>query len=166
MTYWLIPFTFQLVLQSLVVALLTVPLWRKPFFREGLLVVQWRNWWDRRWNYTTCIGFVVGVSCWESNDEETWFRENVRVKQYEDLAALSTVIAAAIFAFVPWQVTLVVWASGGPLWLLPSLLTALRYRKAGKKLGWGVWETMYRMSERERSAHTQSVVFRSNGGAR
>jgi hypothetical protein len=82
------------------------------------------------------------------------------------MAVLSTIIAGAIYAFVPWQVSLVVWATGGPLWILPSYLTALRFRKAGKKLGWKLWETMYRMSEPERSAYAQEEIFVRNGGGR
>ena len=167
MTYWLLPFTFQLVLQSVVVALLSLPLWNKPFFREGILVVQWREWWDKRWRYTTNLGFVVGGSPDDIHNPATWFHEvGVHVKQYEDLAVRATILAAAIFYWVPWQVALVVWATGGPLWLLPNYLTALRFRKAGKKLGWGIGNTMYMMSEHERSAYAQTEVFVRNGGAR
>jgi len=167
MTYWLLPFTFQLVLQSIVVALLSLPLWRKPSFREGILVVQWRDWFDDRWRFSTCVAYVMGAGRDDIDRGATWFHEvNVHVKQYEDMAVLSTIIAGAIYAFVPWQVSLVVWATGGPLWILPSYLTALRFRKAGKKLGWKPWETMYRMSEPERSAYAQEEIFVRNGGGR
>jgi hypothetical protein len=167
MTYWLIPFTFQLVLQSALVALLSIPLWKKPTFREGMLVVQWREWWDTRWDYTTVIGYVMGVSPDHDGDKATWFHEvNCHVKQYEDLAVLSTVIAGAIYYWVPWQVSLVIWATGGPLWLSFNYLTALRFRKAGKALGWSIGNTMYMMSEHERSAYAQTAQFVRNGGAR
>ncbi len=167
MTLWLLPLTFQLVLQSVVLALLSLPLWSNPFFREGILVVRWREWFDDRWNYTTCLAFVMGVSDYSVDRPDTWFHETgVHVKQYEDLAVLSTIIAASIFAFVPWQVALVVWATGGPLWLLPNYLTALRFRKAGKELGWSIGNTIYMMSEHERSAYAQTEVFIRNGGGR
>jgi hypothetical protein len=166
-TYLLLPLTLQLVLQSALVALLSIPLWKKPSFREGMLVVLWREWWDERWNYTTVLGYVMGVSPYHNDNGATWQHEvGVHVKQYEDLAVLSTIIAGAIFYWVPWQVSLVIWATGGPLWLLPNYLTALRFRKAGKGLGWSLGNTMYMMSEHERSAYAQTAQFVRNGGAK
>jgi hypothetical protein len=167
-TYFLLPFTFQLVLQSAIVALLSLPLWRRPSFREGILVVEWREWWDRRWNYTTCISYVMGISQWNTHTESTWFHEtNVHVKQFEDLAVLSDIIALGVyFATGSWVTALVIWFTGGPLWLLPNYLTALRFRKAGKALKWSIGNTMYMMSEHERSAYAQTEQFIRNGGAR
>ena len=168
MTYWLLPFTFQLVLQSVVLALLSIPLWKKPFFKEGILVVQWREWWDARWDYTTCIAYVMGVSPDRVDNKATWFHEvGVHVTQFEDLAVLSDIVALGVyFATGSWVTALVIWATGGPLWLLPNFLTALRFRSTGKELGWKLWYSMYRLSGHERSAYAQEEVFVRNGGAR
>jgi hypothetical protein len=91
----------------------------------------------------------------------------VHVKQYEDLAVLSTLIAVGVyFATGSWITALVIWGTGGPLWVLPNYLTAFRFRKAAKELGWGIIDTMNYMSGHERDAYAQTKVFVRNSGAK
>lgn len=171
MTYWLLPFTFQIVLQSLVVALLGIPFYRKPFFRDGILVVQWRPWFDDRWPFATTIGYIIGMGEDVLDNAALWFHEaGVHVKQYEDMAVLSDIIASVVLIYgwaagvKTWPLALGIWASGGPLWLLPFFLTALRHRGDAKELGWRLWETMYRFSWHEKDAYAETEQWVRNGG--
>ena len=173
MTPWLlIPFTLPMVVQSAVLALLTIPLWEQPFFRNGKLIVIWREWWDEKWRYTTCIGYVMGVSRFQVGDAATDFHEEVHTHQAEDLAVVATLVALGVLlasvndGWSTWPIALTIYATGGPLWQVFNFITALRFRKAGKGLGWKTWNTMYMFSEHERSAYAQTAVWRRNGGGR
>ena len=167
MTFWLLPLTLQLVLQSIVLAVVSVPFAKPVGFKEGVLLLQWWDWVDRRWPFTTCVAYVFAGSRWAPDDGAIWFHEvDVHVKQYEDLAVLSDIIALGVYLSTgSWVTALVIWATGGPLWLLPNYLTALRYNQAGKALGWRIWERLCRMSEHERSAYAQEGLYKRNGGA-
>lgn len=166
MTYWLLPFTFQIVLQSVVVGLFGLIFGRPIGFREGILVYRWWQWFDKRWPFATTIAYLTGVG--ETGfSARLWFHEvGVHVKQYEEMAVISTIISAAIFYFVPWQVSLAIWATGGPLWLLPGFLTAARYRQSWKALGWKTWRGLYMFSWFERDAYAEEAAFVRNGGGR
>lgn len=171
MTWVLLPFTFQIVLQSIVLWLIALIFGKPAGFREGVALIRWHDWWDYRWPFVTCIGFVMGGSDRALQDRSVWFHEvGVHVKQFEDLAVLSDVVAGVVLLYgyltghTTWPLALGIWASGGPLWLLPNFLTALRFRKAGKELDWRTWRTMYMMSEHERSAYAQEAQFVRNGG--
>lgn len=165
MTYALLPFTFQIVLQSIALFPISLIFGKPVGFREGILLVQWWKWWDGIWDFTTCIAYVLGASRYHQS-EATWFHEvGVHVKQYEDLAVLSDIVALGVYLSTGnWIVALVIWGTGGPLWMAPNYLTALRFRKAGKALGYKLWRTMYMFSEHERSAYAQEAAWKRNGG--
>ena len=171
MTYWLLPFTFQLVLQSIVVAIFGLIFGKPIGIREGVLMVRWHRWFDHRWPFATTIAYVMGGSKVDFADARLWFHEvGVHVKQYEDLAVLSDIIAAVVLLWgylagvSSWPLALGIWASGGPLWMLPWFLTALRHRAAGKSLKMRLWEIMYRFSWHEKDAYAETRVWQMNGG--
>jgi hypothetical protein len=168
MTYWLLPFTFQLVLQSIVLFPIALIFGKPIGFAEGMLVFEWHEWFDRRWPFTTCILYLFGGSPFASHNPSTWFHEvGVHVKQFEELAVISTLVALGVyFATGSWVTALVIWGTGGPLWLLPGFLTAARYRSAWKELGWKTRYGLYMFSWHERDAYAQTDVFRRNGGGR
>jgi hypothetical protein len=164
----MLPFTFQLVLQSIVLFPIALIFGKPVGFREGMLVVDWYEWFDRRWPFTTCIAYIFGGSPFAAENRSTWFHEvEVHVKQYEDLAVLSTIIAVGVyFATGSWITALVIWGTGGPMWVLPFFLTAFRHRQAGKELGWKTWKIMYMFSWHEKDAYAETEAFIRNGGAR
>ena len=166
MTYLLLPLTFQLVLQSIVLFPIALIFGKPARFKEGVLVLYWHEWFEKRWAYSTTISFLMGTRPGQEERASLFFHEvGVHVKQYEDLAVLSDIIALGVyFGTGSWIAALVIWFTGGPLWLLPNFLTALRFRKAGKVLGWKTWNTMYMMSEHELSAYAQTAQFKRNGG--
>ena len=173
MTLWLLPLTFQLVLQSLVVWCVALIFGKPVGFRQGVALIEWSPWWQYRWPFVTCIGFVMGGSRRDLEDRQLWFHEvNVHVKQYEDLAVLSDILAGVVLGYgalsgqQTWPLALGIWLSGGPLWLVPSYFTALRFRRVGRELGWNVWRTMHMMAEHERSAFAQEAQFVRNGGTK
>jgi len=172
MTWFLLPFTFQIVLQSIPIWLVALIFGKPVGFREGVALIEWYKWWDDRWPFITCIGYVFGAGKFDISNPAKWFHEvGVHVKQFEDLAVLSDILAGVVLLYghltgqTTWPLALGIWASGGPLWLLPFYLTALRWRKAGKQLGWKTWKIMYRFSWHERDAYAEEAQFVRNGGA-
>lgn len=166
MSYWMLPFTFQLVLQSIVIIPFAIIFGKPARFKEGVLVLYWHEWFEKRWNYSTTLAFLMGTRPGHEDRASLWFHEkNVHVKQSEDLAVLSDILALTVYLVTGnWVLALCIWGTGGPLWQLPNFLTALRFRKAGKELGWPLWNTMYMFSEHERSAYAQTAQFTRNGG--
>lgn len=168
MSYWILPFTFQLVLQSIVLFPVSLIFGKPVGFKEGILIVEWWRWFDDRWPFTTCIAYIFAGSPAAEVQPGTWFHEvGVHVKQFEDLAVLGDVLALVVYLMTgDWVAALVIWGTAGPLWMLPWLLTALRHRKAGKELGWRLWRTMYMFSWHEKDAYAETAVWRRNGGGR
>ena len=168
MTYWLLPLTFQLVLQSLVLLPIALIFGKPVGFKEGVLIIQWYEWWDRRWPFTTCVLYLFGGSPFASENKSTWFHETgVHVKQYEEMAIIGDIIALGVYLSTgDWIVALVIWGTAGPLYMLPGFLTAARYRSAWKALGWKTWRGLYMFSWFERDAYAQEAQFVRNGGAK
>jgi hypothetical protein len=168
MTYWLLPFTFQLVLQSIVLFPVYLIFGKPTGFKEGILLITWYEWFDRRWPFTTCILFLFGGSPFASENPVTWFHETgVHVKQYEEMAIIGDIIALGVyFATGDWITALVIWGTAGPLWMVPGFLTAARYRQAWKALGYKTWRGLYMFSWFERDAYAETEAFLRNGGGR
>lgn len=168
MNPWILPFTLQLYVQSIIVFPLTLIFGKPVRFKQGVLVIEWWEWWDRRWPFTTCIWYLFGGSPGADESPTTWFHEvEVHVDQYEQMAVLSDIVALVVYlATGNWILALCIWGTGGPAWLLPGFLTSAKYRKAWKELGWKPWFGLYRFAWFERSAYAQTDVFRRNGGGR
>jgi len=168
MNPWLLPFTFQIVLQSIVLLPFALIFGKPVRFREGMLVLEWHPWFDEVWDFTTCIAYLFGGSPGADQNPSTWFHETgVHRVQVEELAVLSDIIALVVYLVTGnWILALCIWGSGGNLWMLPGFLTAARYRQAWKELGWKTWFGLYRFAWFERDAYAQEAMFKRNGGGR
>ena len=130
MNPWLILFTIPTLLQGWLVGLLslTVGISRYPSVERGVLVTYWRPWVARRWHYSTTIGAWMGMH--PEHGGRTEYHELIHVQQYEDLNLLGAALGG-LLCIVSWRTGLIVWASSGPLWLLPNFIGGLaRYGSA------------------------------------
>jgi hypothetical protein len=151
MTYWLVVTSLPSIMQGHVFALLTLMLGfsRKPHYRDGVLTQEWRPWFAKRYRYSLTIGHCITVHPNHLDLKRIWKHELVHIRQYEDAALLSAVIAGFLVAMpnygLSWIEGLILWGSSGALWLLPNFLT-----------GWIRFGDAYRGSEHERSAYAQT----------
>lgn len=165
MNLFLLPLTFQLYLQSLILFPFALIFAKPVGFKEGMLVMEWHRYFDEVWDFTTCVGCIFASSPNMWNNPSTFFHEMVHVGQYQELAVISDIIALVVFLVTGnWILALCIWGTGGPLWLLPGFLTSARYRQAWKELGWKTWKGLYMFSWFERDAYAQQAQFKRNGG--
>jgi hypothetical protein len=139
----------------------------------GILTLEWRPWFAKRFKYSTTIGRIIlfqpGARRGPAElDDQLERHERVHVRQVEDLMVLSALVGASV-----WLCTgdallgLALWASGG-LWQAPGWFTAvMRYGfgspRADGKLIKRIFDVAYRDSEHERSAYAQSDAWPGGG---
>jgi hypothetical protein len=122
---------------------LTTRLTRDPFYRDGVLTMDWGPWMAARWRYSTTIGHCVFMH--PQHPERVWQHELVHVRQYTDLCALGLVLSGCLLPWLGWQGALILWATSGAPWLLPNFFT-----------GWVRFGDPYMGAEHERSAYAQT----------
>jgi hypothetical protein len=136
------------------------------FEYPALLTAVWRDWAKKIWKYSTTIarGLVFQPTLRRLRKDADLSRverhERVHVRQSEDRTFLALLIGLLVWAVTgDWQLGLGLWLSG-PLWQLPNFITALRHlRKKPENVSWYkhvVINTMYRQSEHERHAYTET----------
>jgi hypothetical protein len=110
----------------------------------GILWLQWRPWFAKRWRYTTTLGLIAGThDPWDISGQLV-LHEKVHAKQYVDMNLLGACIGG-LLCIVDWRWGLGVWASSGMLWLVPNFIS-----------GWIRYGDAYMGSEHERSAYAQT----------
>jgi hypothetical protein len=136
-----------------VLLLLITGIGRRPHYRQGVICVWWRPWVEKHWPYSTTVGHGMGKASWFT--ERTWFHERIHVWQYEDLCLLGLAAGLALMPWISWRGSLIVWATSGAPWLLPSYLTGL-IRFAGRA---SAFDALYRYSGHERHAYSETESF-------
>lgn len=129
---------------------------RVPRWEPGaVLTAEWREWFARRWDYSTTLGRGIIYHPDSRDDDPTVVdsrlerHERKHVWQTEDLMVLSFIVAMCLwFCGTDIMVCMVVYVSGGA-WQLPNFLAA------GLRYGFTM-ENMYRGAEHERSAYAQT----------
>jgi hypothetical protein len=142
-TYWLIVTSLPSIIQGHIFALLTLMfgLSHGPYYRDGILVLTWRTWFAERYRYSLTIGHCVHMH--PRAGELTWAHEMIHVRQAENLNVLGAVVGG-LSCIVSWRLGLIIWATSGPLWLVPNYLT-----------GWLRYGNAYYGASHERSAYAQ-----------
>lgn len=147
MNPWLILPGLPTLIQTGIVTLFIAPIFcrfKGARTTGGILWLQWRPWFEKRWHYTTTLGLVAGTrDPWDISNTLV-NHEKVHVRQYEDLNLLGMVIGGLV-CIVDWRWGVAIWASSGMLWLVPNFLT-----------GWIRYGDAYYGSEHERSAYAQT----------
>lgn len=120
---------------------------------DGVLAATWRDWWARRWRYSTTLaaGMVFHPSHLAHPSVEK--HERVHLRQSEDLA-----IAGLALALVVGLATLSAWAL--LLWPFAFVLKAAGFLGALLRGG-----DAYRDAEHERSAYAQTDPTAPDGSS-
>lgn len=143
-TWPLILFTLPTLLQGYLLGLLSLMfgIAKKPRFRKGVLQLTWRDWFAKRWRYSTTLGACMWLH--PDHGVQTQWHEFVHIRQYEDLNLLGALVGGIVCIW-NWQLGLILWAFSGAMWLLPNFIS-----------GWIRFGDPYMGSEHELSAYSQT----------
>ena len=126
---------------------------KAPRLESGLtLSVVWRDWFARRWQYSTALPGLVGYQPGRRSElgEEptrTERHENVHKRQIQDCCAYGLLLGTVLVIFYGSALAgYLAWVTS-PVMLLTNILTS------GIRYG---WKHAYRQSEHERSAYAQT----------
>ena len=147
MNPWLILPSLPTLVQSGILLIFVAPIfcrYKAARAEGGILWLQWRPWFAKRWKYTTTLGFIAGTHDPWSLSNTLIKHERIHTFQYQDANLLGLFIGG-IACIGDWRWGLGIWASSGMLWLVPNFLT-----------GWIRYGDPYYGSEHERSAYAQT----------
>jgi hypothetical protein len=119
----------------------------EPRFWKGIFLCTIRPKIAAKWRYSTTIGGWIALHPNHVGNDRILAHENVHVRQYEDLNLLGAVLGG-LCCIVSWKLGLILWATSGPLWLLPNYFS-----------GWVRYGDAYYGSNHERHAYSEIAHF-------